>query len=161
MRSSLGILALSHAAVWVLVNVGWVTVGSESLTGAQLNTTLNLLPAISLIMVFISAYKKLQRTLWISAGVITAIVALVALTSDFSSSPAVVLIFESLTGIQGATAADAGLTVSAGFVVYLTAAVSLLTLVISVAAAFAGGKRAAISAKENTQDNRSLWDEQS
>lgn len=160
MRSNLGLLALSHALVWILVNTAWLNVGSEELTGSQLSNALNLLPAISLIMVFISAYKKFQRSLWIGSGLTSGLVALIALTTDFAKSPAVVEILENLTGIQNATPADAGLILTPGPMLWISAAASLLALGVSVLLTIRPPQPRVVQREAETEDNRSLWDEQ-
>lgn len=160
MKSSLGLLALSHALLWVLVNTAWLTVGSEQVTGSQLSNTLNLLPAISLIMVFISAYKKFQRTLWSASGVTSGLVAVIAITTDFAKSPAVVEILEKLTGIQNATPADAGLILTPGPMVWISAAASFVAVAVSVYAVVRPPQARNREREAETEDNRSLWDEQ-
>lgn len=160
MRSSLGTLTLINALLWVLVNVAWLSVGSEQLTGSQLSNTLNLLPAISLIMLLISAYKKFQRSLWLASGLTSGLVAAVILFSDFGSSPAVVSILEAMTGIQNATPADAGLTLNLGIMAWISAALSLIALLASV---YFSLKRPVLTQSETlkqSDDNRLLWDEQ-
>lgn len=160
MRSSLGTLALVNALLWVLVNVGWLNVGSEQLTGSQLNNIFNLLPAISLLMLFISAYKRFQRSLWIGSGLVSSLVAVVILTSDFAKSPAVVEILEGLTGIQNATPADAGLIITAGPMVWASLVVSFVTLVLSLFMAARPPQHQVVEKEQKIEDNRSLWDEQ-
>jgi len=160
MRSSLGALALINALLWVLVNVGWLSVGSEQLTGSQLNNLLNLLPAIALLMIFISAYKRFQRTLWIGSGVTSALVAVIVITSDFAKSPAVIEILEGLTGIQNATPADAGLILTAGPMVWVSSLISLLTLVLALFLAARPPQQQVVEKEQKIEDNRSLWDEQ-
>lgn len=160
MRSSLGSLALINALLWVLVNVAWLNVGSEQLTGSQLSNALNLLPAISLIMLLISAYKKFQRSLWLASGLSSGLVAAVIFFSDFASSPAVVSILEAMTGIQNATPADAGVVLNLGIMAWISAGVSIAALLASVY--FATKKPAARKSEtlKQSDDNRSLWDEQ-
>ena len=160
MRSNLGALALVNALLWVLVNVGWLSVGSEQLTGSQLNNIFNLLPAIALLMIFISAYKRFQRSLWIGSGVVSALVAVVVITSDFAKSPAVIEILEGLTGIQNATPADAGLILTAGPMVWVSFSVSLLAFVLALFLAARPPQQQVVEKEQKIQDNRSLWDEQ-
>lgn len=160
MKSSLGLLAINHALLWVLVNTAWLSVGTEELTGSQLSNTLNLLPAISLIMIFISAYKKLQRTLWVGSGISSAMVAVIAVTSDFAKSPAVVEILENLTGIQNATPADAGLILTPGPMVWISSGVSVLALGMSIFLTLRPPQARVQQRETQTEDNRSLWDEQ-
>ncbi len=161
MKSSLGLLALSHALLWIFVNTAWLDVGSEQLTGSQLSNTMNLLPAIALIMVFISAYKKLQRTLWIGSGITSGLVGVIALTTNFAQSPAVVEILENLSGIQNATPADAGLTLTAGPMVWVSAITSIVALGLSLLLAIKPPQPKSKEVAAAIEDNRSLWDEQS
>lgn len=160
MKSRVGLLAFAHALLWVMVNVGWLRVGTEELTGSQLNNTLNLLPAIALIMVFISAYKKLQRSLWLGSGITSGLVALVVVTSDFAKSPAVVKILEGLTGIQNATPADAGLTLTPGVMVWVSVFVSVAALLLSIYSILRPVGQVEVKKTAKVEDNRSLWDEQ-
>lgn len=160
MKSRVGLLAFAHALLWVMVNVGWLRVGTEELTGSQLNNTLNLLPAIALIMVFISAYKKLQRSLWLGSGITSGLVALVVLTSDFAKSPAVVKILEGLTGIQNATPADTGLTLTPGVMVWVSVFVSVAALLLSIYSILRPVGQVEVKKTAKVDDNRSLWDEQ-
>ena len=161
MKSSLGLLALSHALLWILVNTAWLDVGSEQLTGSQLSNTLNLLPAIALIMVFISAYKKLQRTLWIGSGLTSALVGVIALTTNFAQSPAVVEILENLSGVQNATPADAGLILTAGPMIWVSAITSVIALGLSLLLAIRPPQQRSKEVAAAIEDNRSLWDSQS
>lgn len=160
-KSSLGLLALSHALLWVFVNTAWLDVGAEQLTGSQLSNTMNLLPAIALIMVFISAYKKLQRTLWVGSGIASGLVGIIALTTNFAKSPAVVEILENLSGIQNATPGDAGLILTAGPMVWVSALTSGLALSLSLLLAIKPPKPKSKEVAAAIEDNRSLWDEQS
>lgn len=160
MKSSLGLLALTHALLWIFVNTAWLDVGAEQLTGSQLSNTLNLLPAIALIMVFISAYKKLRRSLWISSGITSGMVGVIALTTDFSKSPVVVEILENLTGIQNASAADAGLILTAGPMVWVSVITSAVALALSLLLAIQPPQQKAKAEATLVEDNRSLWDEQ-
>lgn len=160
MKSSLGLLALSHALLWIFVNTAWLDVGAEQLTGSQLSNTMNLLPAIALIMIFISAYKKLRRTLWISSGITSGMVGVIALTTDFSKSPVVVEILENLTGIQNASAADAGLILTAGPMVWVSVITSAVALTLSLLLAIQPPQQKAKAEAAAVEDNRSLWDEQ-
>lgn len=160
MKSNLGLLAFSHALLWVLVNTAWLRVGPQDLTGSQLSNTLNLLPAIALLMVFISAYKKFQRSLWVASGVTSGLVGVIAITSDFAKSPAVVEILESLTGIQNATPGDAGLILTPGPMVWISSTVSLLAFFVSLYVTLRPAQQSAKQKEAETADNRSLWDEQ-
>lgn len=160
MKSSLGLLALSHALLWIFVNTAWLSVGETQLTGSQLSNTLNVLPAIALIMVFISAYKKLQRSLWIGSGLTSASVAVIALVTDFSKSPAVVEILESLTGIQNATASDAGLILTAGPMVWVSVITAVVAFVLSILLAIRPPQPKSKVETAEVEDNRSLWDGQ-
>ncbi len=161
MKSSLGLLAFSHALLWIFVNTAWLSVGSEQLTGSQLSNTMNLLPAIALVMVFISAYKKLQRTLWIGSGIASGFVGLIAVTTNFAQSPAVVEILESLTGVQNATPADAGLILTAGPMVWVSVATSFVAFALSILLAIKPPTPKSKEVAAAIEDNRSLWDEQS
>lgn len=143
-----------------MVNIAWLNVGDEQLTGSQLNNALNLLPAISLIMLLISAYKRFQRSLWLASGVSSGLVSLVVFVSDFSASPAVVAVLQTMTGIQNATPADAGITLNLGIAAWLSAGLSIVALLASLFFAISNKQAAASKRAEQSTDNRSLWDEQ-
>jgi len=160
MKSSLGTLALAHTVLWITVNVGWLQVGSEQITGSQLNNALNLLPAISLIMLLISAYKRFQRSLWLASGLSSGLVAVIVFFSDFSKSPAVVKVLEAMTGIQNATPADAGISISLGAAAWISAGISLAALAASIYFVIKKPAHSVVAKQEQSADNRSLWDEQ-
>lgn len=160
MRSSIATLALVHASLWVMVNIAWLTVGDEQLTGSQLNNALNLLPAISLIMLLISAYKRFQRSLWLASGISSGLVSITVFFSDFSTSPAVVAVLQAMTGIQNATPADAGITLSLGIAAWLSAGLSVAALMAGIYFAFKKKQAAITKEAQQSTDNRSLWDEQ-
>jgi len=160
-KSSLGLLALSQALLWIFVNTAWLDVGSEQLTGSQLSNTMNLLPAIALIMVFISAYKKLQRTLWIGSGITSGLVGVMALSTDFAQSPAVVEILENLSGVQNATPADAGIILTAGPMIWVSVVSSFVAFALGILLAIKPPKPKSKEIAAAIEDNRSLWDEQS
>jgi chromate transport protein ChrA len=160
MKSRIGILTLGHAIIWVLANVAWFRAGSELLTGTQLNQLLNLLPAISLIMVFISAYKKLSRTLWVTSGALAIVVALIALLSDFSLSSAAIRVFEAVSGIQNATATQAGLETEVLVWPYVTAAIAIAVAGFSLYASWGKLPAAQLKKQQEVDDNRSIWDQQ-
>jgi len=160
-KSSLGLLALSQALLWIFVNTAWLDVGSEQLTGSQLSNTMNLLPAIALIMVFISAYKKLQRTLWIGSGITSGLVGVMALSTDFAQSPAVVEILENLSGVQNATPADAGIILTAGPMIWVSVVTSFAAFALGILLAIKPPKPKSKEFAAAIEDHRSLWDEQS
>jgi hypothetical protein len=160
MKSSLGTLALVHAVLWITVNVGWLEVGGEQLTGSQLNNALNLLPAISLIMLLISAYRRFQRSLWVASGLSSGFVSVVVFLSDFSKSPAVVSVLEAMTGIQDAVPSDAGISLVLGPAAWIASGLSLSALGASVYFAIRKPIQSVVQKQEQSADNRSLWDEQ-
>ena len=68
MRSYKALSILAIAISWILANTAWLAIGEEDLVGTELIQLLDLLPAISLLLIFIASYRKLEKTLQLLAG---------------------------------------------------------------------------------------------
>lgn len=164
MRKKLSILALSIAIWWISINFNWVQVGEKSFTGAALSPALNLLPAIALLMLFISIYGRLVRLLLLLISGFSAYGAAASLTTTWLAAPAISAEFERLTGIAGGDHTQLGISAEltlwpqfSGALALITAAVALWILLT--------GRRASTQSKnsetpEEVLDNRALWDQQ-
>ena len=161
MRSKLLALASLIALWWILVNVAWVTVGQNQLTGGQLMPVLNLIPGIALTGIFIAFYRKLVRTLLILVTTALGFATFATFTSDWSSAEAVISVLEQLSGVMNADQHAAGVSVVLSPAIYLSGAVSGIAAIMALVFAF--GNRALerkIVVDLAREDNRSLWDEQ-
>lgn len=95
------LLTLFIAASWSLLLLPWVAVGEQSLTGAEISDLSTLLPALAILMLLISLYGKLARTLRVFAATVLGLGAFLALTTDFSNAAASIALQESITGVAG------------------------------------------------------------
>jgi hypothetical protein len=160
MKAKVGLLAAGHALLWILVNTPWVRVGNTELTGAEYLPLLNLLPAISLIMIFIAAYKKFARTLWGLSGVLAWVSAVQLPIANEETNAAVLGILETISGIRNATAAQAGVEVSVGPLAWIWFGFALLVGGFAVWLSFSQTQSKSVVKEVEQGDNRSIWDEQ-
>ncbi len=147
------------AISWVLANTGWLVIGDDALVGTELVQLLNLLPAISLLLIFISSYRKLERTLMFIASFTMAVFVYLAVATDFSSTAAATKIYESLSGIQGAGPADVEIASVVSQMPLLTAAIAVISVGFSALSALKPAAKS-LSKLQEVEDNRALWDEQ-
>ena len=161
MRSKSSFVVLALALWWVLINLPWLAVGDEEFTGGQLIPVLNLLPAIVLTAVFISFYGKLRRTLVVLALVVTTLGVYLSFSQDLVASAVVIAELERLSGVLNPESHEAGVSTSnlwGQFAAIGAGIASVLAIVISL---FGTRSKSPASAKsDETEDNRSLWDEQ-
>lgn len=160
MTSYKSIAILSIAVSWVLANTAWLSIGQEQLAGTELIQLLNLLPAIALLLIFISSYRKFQRSLLLSAALAMAGFSYLAIFSDLTKTAAAIKIYESLSGIQGAGPSDVEVLSISTLMPWFAAAFSLASLALTVLTALKPGVKAETKRLE-LEDNRALWDEQS
>lgn len=164
MRKHLLILTLASLAWWITISLTWVSVGDTDFTGGNLSPVLNLMPGIALLMIFISAYGKLRRSLLIGIALIAGYAGYLSLFTDWIESDVVTAEFERLTGIAGgdhsalnvATEISAAPTVAAALAC-LVAGLATYSVVKKPAPA---KKRASKAEVDDGPDNRALWDEQ-
>ena len=161
MRSKSSFVVLTLALWWMLINLPWLAVGEEEFTGGQLIPVLNLLPAIVLTAVFISFYGKLRRTLVVLALVVTTLGVYLSVSQDLVASAVVIAELERLSGVLNPESHEAGVSTSnlwGQFAAIGAGIASVLAIVISL---FGTRSKSTTSAKsDETEDNRSLWDEQ-
>ena len=165
---SIGTLA---AALWLSTSLlTWVDVRDfhsddsalvGTLIGSELNPLTSLVPLIVVLVSLIARYRALSRSMSAIAALITVLVAVSILLTDWSAASAVVELVSSSTGL--ATAAGFGVAVKAGYWVYL--GLAAVTALIFAVAVFQPGRTAQTlnstgKAQINT-DPENLWDEQS
>ena len=164
MRKQLLLLTLATLGWWITINLSWVSVGDKAFTGGNLSPVLNLMPGIILLMIFISAYGKLRRSLLTGIALIASYAGYVSYFTDWIASSAITTEFERLTGVAGGdhSAVNVASDVSGAAIV-----ASLLAVLVAVLATFFALKnpsrvqKLAIKEDRNEQpDNRALWDEQ-
>lgn len=154
---SIGILLLG--VTWILANTAWLNIGSEPLTGTELSQLFNLLPAISLLLVFIASYRKFERALLLIAALVMLGFAVLAATLRFDQTAAATAIYESLSGIQGATALDVDVSTGVTLLPWVAALTAVLASVALVVASLRQSEKVRTKRQE-VDDNRALWDEQ-
>lgn len=160
MRSYKALAILAIAISWILANTAWLTIGEEDLVGTELIQLLNLLPAISLLLIFIASYRKLEKTLQLLAGLAMTGFVYLALTTDLTSTAAATKIYESLSGIQGAGPTDIDLPSSSSFMPWVSAAFAVASVALALLSALRPTTRTQTKRQE-VEDNRALWDGQS
>lgn len=158
----LGGLALI-GAWWVSINLAWVQVGNEELTGGELSPVLNLLPAIAAVSVFISMYQKPGVILGLVASSLSFIGAWLSVSTQWQNSAEVVEILEQISGIMNADQHASGVRVLVSIVPAISAGIAFASGIFLARASF--GKRSSSSKTEideaaSTNDPRTLWDEQ-
>ena len=161
MRSKSSLLVLALALWWILVNLPWLAVGDQEFTGGQLIPVLNLLPAIALTAVFISFYRKLRRTLLLLVAAVATLGIYVSFTQDLQSSAVVIAELERLSGVLNPESHEAGVSITElwGKLAAMGAnAAAVLASVLSLLGSTSGARTK--SQTQDSQDNRSLWDEQ-
>lgn len=161
MRSKSALVVVALALWWVLVNLPWLAVGEAEFTGGQLIPVLNLLPAIALTAVFISFYGKLRSVLLLLVAIVTGFGLYVSLTQDLGASAVVVAELERLSGVLNPGSHDAGVSISELWGKFAAIGASVAALFASLLSLFGSrGDSISKSKVEQSQDNRSLWDEQ-
>lgn len=147
------------AASWILANTAWLSIGEQQLTGTEISQLLNLLPGISLLLIFISSYQRFAAVLSSLAAISMLIFALLALTSNFESSAAAIAIFESISGIQGAGSGDVDVATNRSMTNLVAATTGLGAAVLLTINALRPAPRS-VAKRQVVEDNRALWDEQ-
>ena len=150
-------LVLAYGLTWLLLVTDWVLVGEASLTGAELNQTLTLLPAISMLTALIALYRKFPRFLLIASGLIMGVAGYLGFTLDFEEVPASLALQESMTGIAGGSAL-AEVTVFPTVFSIAAIACSLLAIAVST---MRFSTRPRVDEVSSADDVRGIWDEQS
>ena len=159
MRSYRALAILAIAISWILANTAWLTIGEEELVGTELIQLLNLIPAISLLLIFIASYRKLEKTLHALAAMAMASFVYLSTATDLTATSAATKIYESLSGIQGAGPTDIDLHSSSSFMPWVCATVATIAIVLILLSALRPTLRAEAKRQE-VEDNRALWDGQ-
>ncbi len=152
---SLLLIAIS----WILANTAWLSIGEQQLTGTEISQLLNLLPAISVLLVFIASYQRFAAAIGTLAAISMLIFAVLALTSDFEGSAAAIAIYESISGIQGAGPGDVDVATNQSITNLIAAASGIAAAAFLAISAFKPAQRS-VKKRQVTEDNRALWDEQ-
>lgn len=161
MRSKSSLVVIALALWWVLVNLPWLAVGDAEFTGGQLIPVLNLLPAIALTAVFISFYGKLRSILLLLVAIVTGFGLYASITQDLGASAVVVAELERLSGVLNPESHDAGVSISELWGKFAAIGASVVALFASLLSLFGSRGNSISKAKvEQSQDNRSIWDEQ-
>jgi hypothetical protein len=161
MRSKSSVLVLALAIWWILVNLPWLSVGDQEFTGGQLIPVLNLLPAIALTAVFISLYGKLRKSLLLLVTAVASLGLYISFNQNLEASAVVIAELERLSGILNPESHEAGISISALW--GKLAAIGANTAAVFVGVLSISGSRSqtkAVAKSQDSQDNRSLWDEQ-
>ena len=161
MRSKSSLVVLALALWWVPINLPWLAVGEEEFTGGQLIPVLNLLPAIALTAVSISFYGKLRRILLLLAAAVTGLGVYISISQDLVASAVVIAELERLSGVLNPQSHEAGVSIAHLWGQFAAIGAGIVT-VLAVVISFFGyrSKSPASSRTLETEDNRSLWDEQ-
>ncbi len=161
MRTKTSFIALSIAIWWVLVNLPWLIVGDEEFTGGQVIPVLNLLPAIALTALFISMYGKLRKTLLAAIFLVLLGGIYLSAVTDLSVSAVVVAELERLSGVMNPDSHQAGVAISEAWGKYASIATNAIAL-LAVLFGFRTPQSSSTAGQNitNSEDNRSLWDEQ-
>lgn len=163
MKRNLGLAALAGGIAWLIVNLDWAVVGQESFTGGQLFPVLNLLPAIALMGIFIARYRKFAGPLLMLSAIAWSWAAWHGLTSSSKSAAVVGAELERISGIQNAEDHMAGVLIADLWPRYVFVTLALVAILFCLLAIFQRRNSNAIEVgvSETSEDNRSLWDEQS
>jgi hypothetical protein len=145
----------------VLINLPWLTVGEDEFTGGQMIPVLNLLPAIALTAVFISFYGKLRRILLLLAAAVTGLGVYISFSQDLVASAVVIAELERLSGVLNPQSHEAGVSIAHLWGQFAAIGAGIATVLAVVFSLFGSRSKAPASSKTlETEDNRSLWDEQ-
>jgi membrane-associated HD superfamily phosphohydrolase len=143
------------ALSWTALLFPWVSVETQTLTGAELSEIIALLPALAILMLLISLYGRGRNLLLASSSLTLAVVVVLSLTTNYESTPASIALQESISGIAG----ESSLATRNGF--YLLFAVLSSFAALSVAGLlFAKPQPKSRQHSKKDNDTRSLWEEQ-
>ncbi|MFM1994183.1 MAG: hypothetical protein RL537_872 [Actinomycetota bacterium] len=95
------LVVLYIGASWMLLLLPWLQVSDNSLSGAELSELLTLLPTVAILILLISLYGRLVRSLRVFAALVLGFSSVLSFTTDFSKAAASIQLQESLTGISG------------------------------------------------------------
>jgi hypothetical protein len=156
MAKGIALLSLVYGVCWSFLLFPWVLVRDQSLTGADLNQTLVLLPAISILTALIALYRKFPRALVLISGLMMITASTLAAITDHSTAPQSLLRQESITGIAGENSLGQMTAWPMVFAVFALA--SALISVLVARQKYSAGAR--VDEVAEPSDARGIWDEQ-
>ena len=148
-------VVLAVALSWILVLFPWVQIQDQTLTGAELSDVITLLPALAILILLISLYGRLSRSLRVFAAFILGLSSLMSFTTDFSKSAASIALQESITGLAGESSLAVSLPTPLLFG-SVQLAISFMCLVL-----LRGAPSKKVKKDLDESDSRSLWESQS
>ncbi len=148
-------VVLLVALGWILLLLPWVQIQDQTLTGAELSDVITLLPALAILILLISLYGRLSKSLRVFAAFVLGLSGLLSFTTDFSKSAASIALQESITGLAGESSLAVSLPTPLLFgAVQLT--ISLMCLML-----LRGMPSEKVKKDLDESDPRSLWESQS
>ncbi len=156
MAKGIALLSLVYGLCWSLLLFPWVIVTDQSLTGADLNQTLVLLPAIAILTALIALYRKFPRALVMLSGLMMIMASALAVITDHSAAPQSLLLQENITGIAGEN--SLGQMTAWPTVFAVCALASALVSVLVARQKYS--ERAKVDEAAEPSDARGIWDQQ-
>jgi len=153
-RWVLGVTCLV-AFSWTLLLLPWVQIQDQTLTGAELSDVITLLPALAILILLISLYGRLSKSLRVFAAFVLGLSSLLSFTTDFSKSAASIALQESITGLAGESSLAVTLPTPLLFGA-VQLAICLMCLML-----LRGIPSEKVKKDLDESDSRSLWESQS
>ena len=151
------VLLLLIGAWWSLLLLEWVAVDKSGIIGAELNQTMALLPAVAVLAVLMSLYRKMPRLLVALGSMAIAATSAIALLGDLATSPAVIEAREQVSGIAGGGAVALELSP----VIYVFAFAGFTLAIAAALLIFLKPGGRSVESVNQDLDAKDLWDEQS
>ena len=148
-------VVLLVALGWTLLLLPWVQIRDQSLTGAELSDVITLLPALAILILLISLYGRLSKSLRVFAAFVLGLSSLLSFTTDFSKSAASIALQESITGLAGESSLAVSLPTPLLFGA-VQLAICLMCLML-----LRGTPNKKVKKDLDESDPRSLWESQS
>lgn len=140
---------------WTLLLLPWVQIQDQTLTGAELSDVITLLPALAILILLISLYGRLSKSLRVFAAFVLGLSSLLSFTTDFSKSAASIALQESITGLAGESSLAVSLPTPLLFGA-VQLAICLMCLML-----LRGIPSEKVKKDLDESDSRSLWESQS
>lgn len=140
---------------WTLLLLPWVQIQDQTLTGAELSDVITLLPALAILILLISLYGRLSKSLRVFAAFVLGLSSLLSFTTDFSKSAASIALQESITGLAGESSLAVTLPTPLLFGA-VQLAICLMCLML-----LRGIPSEKVKKDLDESDSRSLWESQS
>ncbi len=148
-------VAFLVAFSWTLLLLPWVQIQDQTLTGAELSDVITLLPALAILILLISLYGRLSKSLRVFAAFVLGLSSLLSFTTDFSKSAASIALQESITGLAGESSLAVSLPTPLLFGA-VQLAICLMCLML-----LRGIPSKKVKKDLDESDSRSLWESQS